>query len=115
MSVFAGIAVKSKEFTMNKTSTTPDKDELKPSNSGELDELRKHFEANMLDGDAIQAGQMLASSEVFGYIAELVPQQIKKFKQALEEQAHTLHTKHGCIATSALNSVYGRFSGGGDE
>lgn len=36
------------------------------------EELRNHFEQNMLDGNIIQKGQMLASSEVFEYIVELL-------------------------------------------
>lgn len=34
--------------------------------------LRKHFEANMLDGDTIQGGQMISSKEVFEYLEEYV-------------------------------------------
>lgn len=36
------------------------------------DETRKHFEANMLDGDKVQPGQMLASTEVLEYITDLL-------------------------------------------
>lgn len=36
-------------------------------------ELKQHFEANMLDGDEIQErGQMLSSASVFEYIKDLV-------------------------------------------
>jgi len=32
--------------------------------------LKKHFEANMLDGDEVQAGQMMSSESVLEYIEE---------------------------------------------
>lgn len=35
-------------------------------------DLKKHFEENLLDGDAIQGGQMLSSEEVFEYICDLI-------------------------------------------
>jgi hypothetical protein len=35
-------------------------------------ELKKHFEANMLDGDEIQDGQMLSSASVFEYLTEVI-------------------------------------------
>lgn len=41
------------------------------------DNLREDFKANFLDGDEIQAGQMLASTEIWEWIEE-------RFTQALE-------------------------------
>lgn len=49
-----------------------------PTPSGET--LRRHFEANMLDGDAIQAGQMLSSESVFEYITELIAAEVTASK-----------------------------------
>lgn len=43
-----------------------------PKASSRGGELRKHFEANMLDGDTIQGGQMLSSEAVFEYLEEYV-------------------------------------------
>lgn len=48
------------------------------------DGLREHFEANMLDGDAIQAGQMLASESVFEYVSELIEAEHQRIYAAVE-------------------------------
>ena len=37
-----------------------------------LERLKKNFEANLLDGDAVQPGQMLAATEVWEYLQEVV-------------------------------------------
>jgi hypothetical protein len=34
------------------------------------DELKRHFEANMLDGDKVQGGQMLSSEFVLEYLTD---------------------------------------------
>jgi hypothetical protein len=53
------------------------------SDKSEREELRQHFEHNMLDGDAIQVGQMLSSKEVFEYIAEVVTETREATRQAV--------------------------------
>lgn len=35
------------------------------------EELKQHFEQNMLDGDKIQSGQMLSSGDVWEYLKDL--------------------------------------------
>lgn len=45
-------------------------------------ELKKHLEANLLDGDAVQAGQMIASSEVLEWAEDFFAAQ----RQALRDE-----------------------------
>lgn len=40
------------------------------SDQAAIEQLRKSFEANLLDGDPIQSGQMLAASEVWEWLEE---------------------------------------------
>lgn len=39
-------------------------------NSQDQQELKEDFEANLLDGDAVQGGQMIASEDVWAWLAE---------------------------------------------
>ena len=60
------------------------------------DELKKHFEQNMLDGDEIQGGQTLSSEHVFEYIEELVATQVQQAEvRVLDELKRTLKSKVG--------------------
>lgn len=47
--------------------TTSKDDELKPSNSGEL---KRYFEANFLDGETLQKGQLVSAIDVFEFIKQ---------------------------------------------
>ena len=47
--------------------TTSKDDELKPSNS---EELRRYFEANFLDGETLQKGQLVSAVDVFEFIKQ---------------------------------------------
>lgn len=48
-----------------------------------LDALRVYIEANLLDGDAIQAGQMIASIEILEVMQEYITAQLATQKQQL--------------------------------
>ena len=49
------------------------------------EEQKKYFEANLLDGDAIQYGQMLSAPEVWVVVAELLSLQQKQFEEAIKK------------------------------
>jgi hypothetical protein len=51
--------------------------------NSEREELKQRFEQQMLDGDGIQRGQMLASTEVFEYVADLVAETRQATRQAV--------------------------------
>ena len=60
------------------------------------DKLKKHFEANMLDGDAIQRGQMLASADVFEYLEDLIDNILQTFvSEVLERMPEQLSLQMG--------------------
>lgn len=47
-------------------------------NNDILSNLKKDFEANLLDGDAIQGGQMIASTEVWDWLSDALAALIKE-------------------------------------
>lgn len=53
------------------------------------EELKKHFEANMLDGDEIQAGQMISSESAFEYARDL----LTDYKKELLSKAETFYVE----------------------
>lgn len=74
-------------------------------------ELKKHFEANMLDGDEIQAGQMLSSASVFEYLAEVVAEREKVFQKKLSTaqkiMSKSKKSQSGCVEWEGHVNKYG--------
>lgn len=77
-------------------------------NMNNLDDLRKHFEANMLDGDPIQAGQMLSSESVFEYITYLLKaDRAASFEQGRIAEAKTCEDTRRHDTRALLEQVKG--------
>lgn len=56
--------------------------------------VRKHFEANMLDGDKIQAGQTLSSQAVYEYLCGFIEiLQDEKLEDWEREEAQLIRQK----------------------
>lgn len=54
--------------------------------SNKVEEIKKDFEANLLDGDAVQAGQMLASTFIWEWVEQTVPALIEAEKALVLEE-----------------------------
>jgi len=53
----------------------------------EAEKAKEHFEQNLLDGDEVQPGQMLAATEVWGYISDLLALlETEKLKARIDER-----------------------------
>lgn len=64
------------------------------------DNLQEDFKANLLDGDEIQAGQMLASTEIWEWVEE-------RFTQALEEaEKKAINKGHWYIKSVQLDAYH---------
>lgn len=68
-----------KNCPCHQPTTTP------PTPSGES-ELKEYFEANYLDGDKIQDGQMIASSECFEAIKDCLSSRLTEIEGKIESE-----------------------------
>lgn len=89
---------------MTQTPDTPSKDEL-----------QKHLEANLLDGDTIQAGQMIASSEVLEWAEDFITAHTDRlYSEIMGEKstmAHIVGSKRvetDYVTIAAVNKIFGK-------